>query len=64
MLFKAYEETKDNVIEAINEFVFLVSLIILNAESDWSVTVTYIYMAVIFLSTVINFIIIQSKLAL
>ena len=67
VMFKAYEETKDNVIEIINELVFLVllgSLIIFNSESDWSITVTYIYMTIIFLNTVINFIVIHSKLAL
>ena len=64
--FRSYEDTKDNVIETVNELIFLVllsSLMVFNSESDWSLTVAYVYMNLVFLCTVVNFAIIQGKTA-
>ena len=64
--FRSYEDTRDNVIETVNELIFLVllsSLMVFNSESDWSLTVAYVYMNLVFLCTVANFAIIQGKTA-
>ena len=64
---KSYKEMIANIIEIFNELFFIVlfgSLLIFNAESDWSEVVIYIYMQLILLNTVICFILFLSKKSL
>ena len=63
---RPFYETKDNVIEIVNEFIYILllgSLIVYNTEKDWTSTVAHIYMQVVFSNNLIDWGIIQSKLS-
>ena len=61
---RPYEESKDNFLEIVNRFLFLTllgSLIYYNSERDWTVLVAYMYMSVVLLIWLIDFLVINSK---
>ena len=64
-IVRPYDEIQTNLIEIINEFAFILllgSLIVYNTENDWTVTFAYIYIQVLVLTSLIDFIIIQGKI--
>ena len=61
---RPYEESKDNFLDIVNKFLFLTLLSFLiyyNSERDWTVLVAYIYMSVVLLILLIDFLVISSK---
>ena len=63
-IVRPYDETQANMIDIINEFVFLIlltSLIFYNTVDDWTITVAYIYMQILVMNSVIDFLIVQGK---
>ena len=63
-ILRPYEEAKDNIIEIMNEvvFIFLLSfLIFVNTENGWTYTKSLIYIGVLALNNLIAFLIILSK---
>ena len=63
-IVRPYDETQANMIDIINEFVFLIlltALIFYNTVDDWTITVAYIYMQILVMNSVIDFLIVQGK---
>ena len=61
---KPFDEVKVNIIEVLNEcilFFMLVSLNILHGESNWSITLAYIYMIVILWNSLLIFVVIKGN---
>ena len=64
VVFRPYKEIKVNAIEIVNEISFLIllsALLIYNSSSDWTLTFAYIYIQVIVITNIINFLIVFGK---
>ena len=61
VILRPYNETKYNIIEIMNEFIFLLllsALLVFNTESDWTKTSAYIYMQILSFNWVFSMIVI------
>ena len=64
VIFRPYQEIKVNAIEIVNEVSFLIllsALLVYNTSSDWTLAFAYIYIQVIVITNIINFLIIFGK---
>ena len=64
IIFKPFQEVKANIIQIVNEvsfFILLSALLVYNTSTDWTVTFSYIYMQIIIITNIINFVIVLGK---
>ena len=64
IIFKPFQEVKANIIQIVNEvsfFLLLSALLVYNTSTDWTVTFSYIYIQVIIITNIINFLIVLGK---